>query len=98
LNYFLARVACGAPQNDSGGVEVVLDNPSNKPVAGFSLANTGGWSSWQSVGANMAEITGIHNVYIVLASGGPIPYMSDQEVACGGTSSRAGLLSGPVVA
>jgi eukaryotic-like serine/threonine-protein kinase len=75
-NYFLSRVACGAPSGDSGGVEVVLDNPGNTPVAGFSLGNTGGWSSWQSVGANMSEVSGIHNVYIVLASGGPIPYMS----------------------
>jgi hypothetical protein len=24
----------------------------------------------------MTEVTGIHNVYIVLASGGPAPYMS----------------------
>jgi serine/threonine protein kinase len=75
-DHFTARVACGAPHGDSGGVEVVLDNPANKPVAGFSLGNTGGWDSWENVGTNMTEVTGIHNVYIVLASGGPAPYMS----------------------
>ena len=75
-NHFTARVACGAPQYASGGVEVVLDDPGNKPVGGFSLASTGGWNSWQTVGTNMAEVTGVHNVYIVLASGGPIPYLS----------------------
>ncbi|MGD0553493.1 MAG: carbohydrate-binding protein, partial [Streptosporangiaceae bacterium] len=75
-NHFTARVASGAPSGASGGVEVVLDNPANKPVAGFSLGSTGGWDSWENVGTNMTEVTGIHNVYIVLASGGPAPYMS----------------------
>lgn len=75
-SHFTARVASGAPSGASGGVEVVLDNPANKSVAGFSLGSTGGWNSWQNVGTNMTEVTGIHNVYIVLTSGGPAPYMS----------------------
>jgi serine/threonine-protein kinase len=74
--HFTARVACGAPLYASGGVEVVLDNPDNKPVAGFSLASTGGWNSWKSVGTTMTDVTGVHNVYIVLSSGGPAPYLS----------------------
>jgi limonene-1,2-epoxide hydrolase len=73
---FTARVACGAPHYASGGVEVVLDNPDNKPVAGFSLGNTGGWNVWKTVGSTMTEVTGVHTVYIVLSSGGPAPYMS----------------------
>jgi serine/threonine protein kinase len=75
-NHFSARVACGAPLADSGGVEVVLDNPANKSVAGFSIANTGGWNSWKDIGTTMSEVTGVHNVYIVLTSGGPAPYVS----------------------
>jgi tRNA A-37 threonylcarbamoyl transferase component Bud32 len=74
--HFTAQVACGAPLYASGGVEVVLDNPDNTPVAGFSLANTGGWNTWKSVGSTMTDVTGIHNVYIVLKSGGPAPYLS----------------------
>jgi serine/threonine-protein kinase len=75
-SHFTARVACGAPLYASGGVEVVLDNPANKPVAGFSLASTGGWNAWKDVGTTMTEVTGIHTVYIVLTSGGPAPYLS----------------------
>jgi Protein kinase domain/Carbohydrate binding module (family 6) len=74
-NHFSARVASGAPDYGSGGVDVVLDNPANQPVAGFSLHNTGGWSSWVRVGSNMTEVTGVHNVYIE-ANGGPAPYLS----------------------
>ena len=74
--HFTARVACGAPLYASGGVEVVLDNPANKSVGGFSIANTGGWNSWKFVGTTMTDVTGIHNVYIVLTSGGPAPYLS----------------------
>jgi len=75
-NHFTARVASGAPHGASGGVEVVLDNPASTPVAGFSIANTGGWSSWTTTGSNMTQVSGIHNVYIVLTSGGPAPYLS----------------------
>lgn len=75
-NHFTARVASGVASGSSGGVEVVLDNPDNKPVAGFSVGNTGGWSSWQDIGATMTEVTGVHNVYIVFTSGGPDPYVS----------------------
>jgi hypothetical protein len=76
-NHFTAEVACGAPLYASGGVEVVLDNPGNKPVGGFSIASTGGWNTWKSVGTILTEeVTGVHNVYIVLSSGGPAPYLS----------------------
>jgi serine/threonine-protein kinase len=74
--HFTARVACGAPLYASGGVEIVLDNPGNKPVAGFSLASTGGWNAWKDVGTTMTEVAGVHTVYIVLSSGGPAPYLS----------------------
>ena len=76
-DHFTAQVACGAPLYASGGVEVVLDNPASKSVGGFSVGSTGGWNTWKSVGTILTqEITGVHNVYIVLSSGGPAPYLS----------------------
>jgi hypothetical protein len=74
---FDARVASGASPGVSGLVEVVLDNPSNSPVGSFAVANTGGWSSWKTIPANISKVTGTHNVYLVFVSGaGGNPYVS----------------------
>jgi hypothetical protein len=68
-NQFDARVASGAAGGVSGLIEVVLDNPSNTPVGSFSVANTGGWSTWKTVPANISTVTGTHNVYLEFVSG-----------------------------
>ncbi|HET9058838.1 MAG TPA: carbohydrate-binding protein [Acidimicrobiales bacterium] len=73
---FEARVASGASAGVSGAVNVVLDNPSNAPIATFDIANTGGWETWETVPMNMPTTTGTHNVYIEFASGQPAPYVS----------------------
>ena len=75
---FDARVASGAAYGVSGLVEVVLDAPGNTPVGSFAVANTGGWSSWRTVPANMAPVTGTHTVYLEFASAatGDPPYVS----------------------
>jgi Carbohydrate binding module (family 6)/Putative Ig domain len=75
---FDARVASGASPGVSGLVEVVLDNPSNSPIGTFAVANTGGWSSWKTIPANISKVTGTHNVYLVFSSGagGNPPYVS----------------------
>jgi hypothetical protein len=73
---FDARVASGAGTGVSGLVEVVLDNPSNTPVGSFSVANTGGWSTWTTIPANISEVTGTHNVYLEFVSGATSPYVS----------------------
>jgi Carbohydrate binding module (family 6)/Glycosyl hydrolases family 16 len=75
---FDARVASGAAGGVSGLVEVVLDNPANAPVGTFAVGNTGGWSSWKTVPANITKVTGTHNVYLefVSGAGGNPPYVS----------------------
>jgi hypothetical protein len=75
---FHARVASGAAGGVSGLVEVVLDSPTNTPVGTFAIANTGGWSTWETVPANMSTVTGTHNVYLEFVSGasGSPPYVS----------------------
>ena len=64
-----ARVASGASGGVSGLVEVRLDSRSNAPVGSFAVASTGGWQSWRTVPANIADITGTHDVYLTFTSG-----------------------------
>jgi hypothetical protein len=66
---FDARVASGAAGGVSGLVEVVLDSPTNAPVGSFAVGNTGGWSSWETIPANISKVTGTHNVYLEFSSG-----------------------------
>ena len=75
---FDARVASGAAGGVSGLVEVVLDNPANTPVGSFAVANTGGWSTWKTIPANISEVTGTHTVYLEFSSGasGDPPFVS----------------------
>ena len=75
---FDARVASGAAGGVSGLVEVVLDNPSNTPVGSFAVGNTGGWSTWRTVPANISRVTGTHTVYLEFSSGasGSPPFVS----------------------
>jgi hypothetical protein len=75
---FDARVASGASAGVSGLVEVVLDSPSNAPVGSFAVGNTGGWSTWKTIPANISKVTGTHNVYLefVSGAGGNPPYVS----------------------
>jgi len=73
---FEARVASGAGSGVSGLVNVVLDNPSNAPIGSFSIANTGGWASWETVPANIPTTSGTHNVYLEFSSGQPAAFVS----------------------
>jgi hypothetical protein len=75
---FDAQVASGAADGVSGLIEVVLDNPDNTPVGSFSVGNTGGWTSWETVPANISTVTGTHNVYLEFVSGasGDPPFVS----------------------
>ena len=68
---FTARVASGAAGGVSGLINVVLDNPANAPIGSFALGNTGGWSSWRTVPANITRTTGTHTVYLQFSSGVP---------------------------
>lgn len=71
-------MASGAVGGVSGLVNVVLDSPTNAPIGSFAVSNTGGWSSWETVPANITQTTGTHNVYLEFASGagGNPPYVS----------------------
>jgi beta-glucanase (GH16 family) len=73
---FYARVASGAAGGVSGLVEVRLDDRANAPIGSFAIANTGGWQSWRTVPANIAGVTGVHDVYLTFTSGQPADFVN----------------------
>jgi len=73
---FSARVASGAAGGVSGLVEVRLDSRANPPIGSFAIANTGGWQSWRTVPANIAGVTGVHDVYLTFTSGQPADFVN----------------------
>jgi hypothetical protein len=60
----------------SGLVEVRLDSPTAAPIGSFAIANTGGWTAWKTVPANISGTTGTHTVYITCTSGQPADYVN----------------------
>lgn len=73
---FVARVASGASPGVSGLVQVRLDSPTSAPVGSFAIANTGGWSAWRTVPANIDGVTGVHDVYLTFSSGQGADYVN----------------------
>ncbi|WP_125777803.1 glycoside hydrolase family 16 protein [Antribacter gilvus] len=73
---FSARVASGAASGVSGLVEVRLDDVNNAPVGSFAVGNTGGWQSWRTIPANMAQVTGTHTVFLRFTSGQPADFVN----------------------
>jgi hypothetical protein len=73
---FVASAASGAASGVSGLVEVRLDSVGNAPIGSFAIANTGGWTSWRSIPANISATTGVHDVYLTFSSGQPAPFVA----------------------
>jgi hypothetical protein len=73
---FVASAASGAAGGVSGLVQVRLDSVTNAPIGSFSIANTGGWTNWRSIPANISATTGVHDVYLTFSSGQPAPFVA----------------------
>jgi hypothetical protein len=73
---FYARVAGGAAGGVSGLVQVRLDSATSTPIGSFSVANTGGWQTWQTIPANISSVTGTHDVYLTFSSGQPADFVN----------------------
>ncbi|MGH3543989.1 MAG: carbohydrate-binding protein, partial [Mycobacterium sp.] len=69
LTQFTARVASGAASGVSGTIEVHLDSLSNPAIGSFSIGNTGGWQSWETVPADITGTTGTHTVFLEFTTG-----------------------------
>jgi O-glycosyl hydrolase len=66
---FTARIASGAAQDVMGDIEIRLDSPANDPVGTLPVTTTGGWQNWINATAEVATVTGTHDVYLTFASG-----------------------------
>ena len=85
-NQFAAKVASGAAGGVSGLVEVRLDSPTAPVIGSFAVGNTGGWTSWNTIPANISGTTGVHDVYVTFTSGQPADFVSIDSL----TFSRPG--------
>jgi len=82
-NQFVAKVASGASGGVSGLVEVRLDSPTSAVIGSFAVANTGGWTSWRSVPANVTGVSGVHDVYVTFTSGQPADFVAIDSISFG---------------
>ena len=82
-NQFVAKVASGASGGVSGLVEVRLDSPTSAVIGSFAVANTGGWTSWRSVPANVTGVSGVHDVYVTFTSGQPADFAAIDSISFG---------------
>jgi hypothetical protein len=73
---FKAQAASGAAGGVSGLVEVRVDSPTGPVLGSFAIANTGGWTTFRNIPANMSAVTGTHTVYVTTTSGQPADFVS----------------------
>ena len=64
---FIASVA-----GNEGKIEIILDNPSEKPIGVCKVTSTGGTQQWKTMTCKVTRITGVHDVYFKF-TGGPAP-------------------------
>jgi len=61
---FMASVA-----GNGGQIEIMLDNPSGKPIGVCKITPTGGTQQWKITTCKLAKITGVHDVYFKFIGG-----------------------------
>ena len=67
-------MASGAASGISGLVEFRLDSLNGPLISEFSIGNTGGWQSWQTIPGSATTATGKHTLYVVFKSGQPADF------------------------
>ena len=50
-------------------IEIYLDSPNGTPVASVNFDGSENWNTWQTISANIHEITGIHDIYLIFKGG-----------------------------
>jgi beta-glucanase (GH16 family) len=83
----VARVASGVTNGSSVLVEVRLDASTAAPIGSFAVANTGGWSSFRDVPANITPTSGKHRVYLTFKSDGDAAALHVDKFTFGETPS-----------
>jgi arabinoxylan arabinofuranohydrolase len=63
---FSARVASGA---SGGEIELRLDSADGTLLGTCSVPGTGGWQIWETVSCDVAEVSGVHDLYLSFKGG-----------------------------
>jgi len=61
-----ARYTC---PTDASAIEARLGAEDGELIATLALTNTGGWNGWTTVGANIQDTVGLHDVYFIFTGG-----------------------------
>ncbi|MBQ3914973.1 MAG: carbohydrate-binding protein, partial [Ruminococcus sp.] len=51
------------------GINIFLDAITGEPAASLTFSGSNGWNDWQSISANIPDITGKHTVYLQFTGG-----------------------------
>lgn len=71
---------------ESGGtIEIRLDDPYGAPVAKIPVSGTGDWHNYETIKADIEEISGKHDLYLFFSGGGGYLFNIDWFVFTGGT-------------
>ena len=65
VNRIEARVAS---RTNEGSFDVIVDGLNEPPVGTVTTPITGGWQTWETVSADLTEVSGTHDLYIKFTS------------------------------
>ena len=71
-----ARVRLSSGQDGTSRLELRLDSPTNPPIGGLTVSNTGGWQNWRTATAAIEPVTGVHTVYVAFARDDDIEFVN----------------------
>ena len=57
-----------ASKNSGGTIDVHIDSPTGEIIATVDMPNTGNWQSWKTVSAELQNVIGFYDVYLVFNS------------------------------
>ncbi|WP_018930474.1 ThuA domain-containing protein [Gracilibacillus lacisalsi] len=55
--------------NFDAEIELRLDSPDGETIASVSPEATGDWQAWETIGSELASVSGVHDVYVYWVSG-----------------------------
>ena len=61
--------ALASSQTSGGNLEIFIDGLDNELLGTISITNTTGWQKYESFNANIADVTGVHDVFFKFTGG-----------------------------
>lgn len=73
---FQAHIRAAGGSGGSGLIRYRLDSPTGPVLGDLAIGNTGGWTNYRTIPANVAKTGGIHTLYVTFESGYPGDYVN----------------------